>query len=413
MSNTDTDTGKVDDVERYYSEETTSDTSSIIPSSSGGSGIRKGMIINRLKAEVALLRENLEAAKSEDIVLLSTKLRGAKEDISRLKSRNSEFKDRIQILEGSLHNALQTNQQLRQQAISLQQREIYTMKEQTIAEESEHLSDTNSENGTNSIASAEERSTVIIRRNPALRRALALKDKTELEGRCNHLMKLNAALQGRIDEMQLLLDSLRPGNGEEVTKSSKTTGVSKRAVAESSSSASSKDKSTSFKLQEKLNSLTEIPSLPRDAMEKFGAAVDSLVGAENREELSKEIAAILSYAREYDHKTIGELAREVKRLSMYAPEERDSESELEDSPHEGPLKTSDDELVSAENSYIANSGGKAAVDANKSIKNGRHLHVLHLICAFVCGVIAVFLLQYDLLYIEESAETSRTQSFST
>ena len=62
--------------------------------------------INRLKAEIAMLNESLESDKFTDITTLQDKLRGAQADLSTVRRRNMELKDRVQTLEGSLFEAL-------------------------------------------------------------------------------------------------------------------------------------------------------------------------------------------------------------------------------------------------------------------------------------------------------------------
>lgn len=466
-------------------EDTTSDTSSIAGASfshgsGSGSGVRKGqgMIINRLKAEIAMLRESLEAANSEDIVLLTTKLRGAKEDIARLKSRNNEFKDRIQILEGSLHNALQTNQQLREQVILLQRELQQATKDKQHAEDSNNPNGIKNGIGTNNPLNSDEdggggsgnglpsSSPTIIRSNPALRRALLTKDKTELENRCNHLTRLNAALQGRIDEMQILLDSYKNSHSHAKDKDKDSSSSSQNlsiSTPSSSSSSSSKvnkindtkmqdleikhtptsssshpststDKKSSRNLIEKINASTDFLSIPTDAIMKVGSLVDSLVSVEHREEVNKEIAAAIARAREYDLKTIGELAKEVKRLSIYAPAETDeSQDEEKMSENGSTVAANDDDDVQGdgqinkdtteenmkENLKGGGNGQKHApvtTSTNKSQKK-RQNDIFQLLCAFFCGVIAMclstaFLLQHEIFYVEESpipsSETTTT-----
>jgi hypothetical protein len=64
------------------------------------------MALQKLKQENITLRENLESARANDVTILKTKLRGANADIVRLKTNNSELKDRVQILEEKLFKAL-------------------------------------------------------------------------------------------------------------------------------------------------------------------------------------------------------------------------------------------------------------------------------------------------------------------
>jgi len=62
--------------------------------------------INRLKTESAMLKDSLQAAKASDMTLLQDKWRGAQADLTTIRRRNTELKDRVQVLEASLFDAL-------------------------------------------------------------------------------------------------------------------------------------------------------------------------------------------------------------------------------------------------------------------------------------------------------------------
>ena len=62
--------------------------------------------IQKLKSEVAQLREALHTNNMSDINMLHKKLRSANFDLSRLRELNFELKDRVQELEGSLYEAI-------------------------------------------------------------------------------------------------------------------------------------------------------------------------------------------------------------------------------------------------------------------------------------------------------------------
>jgi len=62
--------------------------------------------INRLKTESAMLKDSLQAAKASDMTLLQDKWRGAQADLATIRRRNAELKDRVQVLEANLFDAL-------------------------------------------------------------------------------------------------------------------------------------------------------------------------------------------------------------------------------------------------------------------------------------------------------------------
>ena len=67
-----------------------------------GIKLKKAMnTINRYKAETAMLKETLENAKSNNVTMLQDKYRGAQSDLTFVRRRNNELKDRVQILESS------------------------------------------------------------------------------------------------------------------------------------------------------------------------------------------------------------------------------------------------------------------------------------------------------------------------
>lgn len=63
-------------------------------------------LCNKYKAECALLRDRLLEMRANDIEMLQDKYRGAQLDLQKIKSRNLELKDRVQMLEAQLHEAL-------------------------------------------------------------------------------------------------------------------------------------------------------------------------------------------------------------------------------------------------------------------------------------------------------------------
>lgn len=63
-------------------------------------------LVNRYKSDNAVLRERVSDLRGVDIDRLQDKLRGSALDLQTVRSRNVELKDRVQVLEAQLHEAL-------------------------------------------------------------------------------------------------------------------------------------------------------------------------------------------------------------------------------------------------------------------------------------------------------------------
>lgn len=62
--------------------------------------------IGKLRAENAMLKEGVETARLNDVTILEDRYRGAQADLSTVRKRNNDLKDRVQKLEGDLFEAL-------------------------------------------------------------------------------------------------------------------------------------------------------------------------------------------------------------------------------------------------------------------------------------------------------------------
>lgn len=96
---------------------TNSETSSVIDSTKGvgssrGSGKSSAVVISRLRSEVMVLKDALEKLNGQDVTFLMAKLRGTKDDLISVKQKNNDLKDRVQVLESKLFDALSYNQQV-------------------------------------------------------------------------------------------------------------------------------------------------------------------------------------------------------------------------------------------------------------------------------------------------------------
>jgi hypothetical protein len=77
------------------------------------------VVVQKLRAEIALLGDSLAKTDLVDIQTLQTKLRTNMLDLKRLKELNFELKNRVQVLETRLHEALQRELILRDEIKSL------------------------------------------------------------------------------------------------------------------------------------------------------------------------------------------------------------------------------------------------------------------------------------------------------
>ncbi len=69
--------------------------------------------VQRLKQEVAMLRDALESARMNDVTLIEDRYRGSQADLANVRKRNGELKDRVQVLEKNLFDALAENRELK------------------------------------------------------------------------------------------------------------------------------------------------------------------------------------------------------------------------------------------------------------------------------------------------------------
>lgn len=92
----------------------------------GGGNISRGLsksisfrkhqsIVQKLRAEIAILQDSLSKTDFVDVQTLQTKLRTSMLDLKRVKTLNFEMKDRVQLLEIRLHEALQREMSLQNQ----------------------------------------------------------------------------------------------------------------------------------------------------------------------------------------------------------------------------------------------------------------------------------------------------------
>lgn len=137
-------------------------------------------LLAKLKNENMLLRESLEKTNLTDIVTLKTALRGSKSDIIQLRQYNSELKDRVQILEQRLFDALAN-------LTSKEGNDV--VKDKSVIFENENVID---------------------------KRETKLDDQIKMwKSKCSHLSRLVKSYEKKMGHMELEIDSLREKSGAE------------------------------------------------------------------------------------------------------------------------------------------------------------------------------------------------------
>lgn len=167
------------------------------------------MALQKLKQENITLRDNLESARANDVTILKTKLRGAHADIVRLKTNNSELKDRVQILEEKLFKSLSVsaNETDDGGTTKLSATEKLRLRAQKMHQSS--LTSTNPENGSDPNASTSTNSndpiSTIYVKDEQVTDSTAQFSETYLHlvQRCKHLEKLQRAYEKKMTIMQV------------------------------------------------------------------------------------------------------------------------------------------------------------------------------------------------------------------
>lgn len=208
-------------------------------------------LLAKLKNENMLLKESLKKTNVTDIVTLKTELRGSRSDIIQLRQHNSELKDRVQILEQRLFNALS------------------------------NLASTSDESDANTItiknAAAE------IERTSADKADSVSKEEIirPWKSRCSHLSRLLKSYEQKMEQMELEIDSLREKKGLGVSDGSSSSSSAVQRLQSRVTTLEAQRESDQKVIQE----LTA--ELKRTALEKQVAASE---GEDNRSEFLKDSA---------------------------------------------------------------------------------------------------------------------------
>ena len=232
--------------------------------------------VTRLKAEVAMLRDALETARLNDVTLIEDRYRGSQTDLANVRKRNIELKDRVQVLEKSLFDALAENRELKSGG-----------KEGFVDTEEDEGSKKGRTKKFSNLDSYGDDQTMKIN---ALRRSHDIKTS-------EYVTKI-AALQGRVDQLE-----------------------AEKAMTD--------DSTHNFGISNVANRLSASNSLDDEVLRSLSVKLPRL----DRQKLEGYIAELVDEKCKADRKTINGLIQEVDRLTALVPEpESESESESEPEP---------------------------------------------------------------------------------
>jgi hypothetical protein len=194
-----------------------------------------------------MLKAALEKANMTDISIIQQKLRVSHNDLVLIKQHNSELKDRVQLLESRLFDALNSN---------------------TVNTQSLHASKLGRSKSEFDI------------------------ELKALQSKNNHLLRLNKSYENRMKAMQAEIDTLRESEKQKSVCNDHTLAFHLDSVLQPSG-------------------LNDEDSQASERHEDLSPEIRKIINLEVRK-LSRKL-------RERDLKTINELAREVKRLTVLIP----------------------------------------------------------------------------------------------
>jgi hypothetical protein len=249
--------------------------------------------MSKLKEENMLLKEALEKANASDITMLKSKLRGSHADLVRLRQNNSELKDRIQVLEGRLFNAL-----------SLQ-----TTKNSSMIDSAQDA--TNAIEPPSLNERREDGPAISDSKFTSSERAHLMDMVKSMQARCKHLARLVQSYESKINAMQTEADARAAAStlvpavaGKEQSQSIEFN------VVEQEGSAAITPAEPTATLKSALKGSTGKPYLSRSSGGRKQVQIDP-----------DEVEARIAKAREGDLKMVRELSAEVRRLVALLPRE--------------------------------------------------------------------------------------------
>ena len=332
-------------------------------SSTGGGRSTAQATINKLTHEIAVLRESFEQLNGLDIVTLSSKLRGAKDDIAALKQRNNELKSRVQILEGKLFQALNSHG--------------------NGASSTYNHNSTDSESVLSSSSSARvsNRSAVVKRLHGGIRledseRSADATDSSNADLRSDYLEKTNASLVQKLRELQALL-----GN-----QSSNTANAAAAAAAATKPAPKQRRKSGSG------GGAGVLEEIKHRILES-ALSRNKEINNDDVEQLSLGIEALVASLREGDAKTIRELAVEVRALSKWVPKEEVEEEEDLDSNTKNlvNIQSTDRRETNSSETVSTEAQQRAPPRMRRHRPEAHAYDTSHIYCSFAAGVLLMLL----------------------
>ena len=345
--------------------------------------------MNKMKGENLLLKDALEKANASDITMLKTRLRGVNADLVRVRQNNSELKDRIQILEGRLFNAL-----------SSQTSKISSSK-------TDHEGEPSSTLPVN-VVSVPERATSPIQYDSKFtssERANLMDMIRSLQSRNKHLARLVQSYETKINAMQAEVDRNISDNSNNYKNNSNETqhhNSIKFSVAE--------DNKNDAMGSDAVVAVDASTVLLKSAL-KGGATISTATnskpsGTRRRVQVDpSEVEAQLRQAREGDNRMIQELSAEVRRLAALLPRDRIATAESadhisSDKEEVGTGVLEDDAVLGVERvSSVAGEEDSEQAGRADSAASGERVTVAvkpqqryspsHLLCSFFLGVMVM------------------------
>ncbi len=274
-------------------------------------------VINRLKAENAMLKESLEEAKTNDMAMLRDKWRGAQQDLATIRKRNTEMKDRVQLLEAQLFAALNpkklatsaaadtdsvASSQTRDSKLGAKRQELGTL-EHELHIVTDDVQDGISVSDSSSVSSKQSSQRNIARRAKYIRHAAreerdknanimaqySSMETADAQAQLAQSQKLIAAHESRIRDMQAIIDAF------------------KVAVDIPDAEPSSQ-------------SLSALPS--GATLGQLLKALPPMVTRDYRKLIEKAALEQVQYAKDVDRKTIEALLQENAQLTAKLPPEQ-------------------------------------------------------------------------------------------
>jgi hypothetical protein len=364
------------------------------------------LTISKLRKEVVVLQEELDNAKTNDIVILQDKYRGAQVDITTLRRRNTELKGRVQTLEAKLFDAISRNN-------SNHQRDVTSTNTDNVAESQAGLTnDSRFQDADDDI----ERVKQVSKQDGMTKGARNIASKAVKYGNNKRfsqekqekqppiafgemeIEKMKQQYEGRIRELEEMLKQSK--TGEEETKRIDSVSVIPKANDKENNSNSS----VAMDANEGVSAYTPTPFL-----DDTFTSLETLLSRGDRKKIESSVTTYLQSAMEIDRKTMRELSKEVKRLSAQLGEDdldlkeedtvdndyddRDGNNAMEDIDFAEAIENQNEDndppgesLLSDEQQETLNNLQKKPRNRRKTAKEGVQYNLKHILLSVIFGV---------------------------